>query len=155
METIRRNVFETNSSSVHTLTVRRLEPNNIPVSKTGKMRIKLGYFGKDVATEFDQLTKMSYVLTVTMVKLGLYDDGREGFKEHIETLQDNYIYDRIFDEVKEYVPDVKEIIPVYTPGYGLDHQMFNSIDYDIYDFIHMTVVDFVWGEGIGLHTTCD
>lgn len=151
---IRRSIFETNSSSVHTLVVRRKETNNIPVSKTGRMRVKLGYFGKDTTTEFDQMTKMSYVLTVTMVKLGLFDDGREAFKEHVETLKDNYIYDRILEDVQSYLPEVKEIIPVYSPGYGMDHQMYNNID-SVYDVINMPISDFVWGEGIGLHTDCD
>ena len=152
---IRKSIFETNSSSVHTLVVLRKEANNIPVSKTGKMRVKLGYFGKNSTTEFDQMTKMSYVLTVTMIKLGLFDYGREAFKEHVETLRDDCIYDKILEDIQNYVPEVKEIVPVYSPGYGLDHQMQNRIEYDIYDFINMDISDFVWGEGIGLHTDCD
>lgn len=155
MKTIRKDVFETNSSSVHTLVVKHRDSNNIPVSKTGKMRVKLGYFGKDFSTDFDQETKLSYVLTVTMVKLKMFDEGRTYFKEQVEALRDNYIYDRILEDLKEHVPELKEIVPLYSPGWGLDHQMQNNIEWDIYEFLHMSVADFVYCDDIGLHTDCD
>ena len=40
------NVFETNSSSVHSITLDGTNVNDIVVSDDGYVHVKLGYFGK-------------------------------------------------------------------------------------------------------------
>ena len=64
---LRRQVFETNSSAVHTLAIARdgLEQSNLSVDKDGYIVICFGSFPEwDMGiTTFDQATKLSYIAT--------------------------------------------------------------------------------------------
>ena len=153
---IRKSIFETNSSSVHTLTFKcanKLDDCQIPVSKTGKMRIRVQYFGKNDETYWDQETKLAYLIVLCMK--GRYDHGREDFKEKVEELEDSYQWDDVVNSIKEHVPGLKEIVPVYQEGWGMDHQASGNIEY-IDDFLgSITPAEFVFCRELGLHTTCD
>ena len=63
----RSNVWETNSSSVHTLTIHPsgIEPSNLPVDNDGYILTDFGDFGDyDLGyTAYDQATKLSYIAT--------------------------------------------------------------------------------------------
>ena len=64
---IRNNVFETNSSAVHSLCISKdgLEPSNLPVDEDGYILIDFGSFGEyDMGiTTYDQAMKLSYLAT--------------------------------------------------------------------------------------------
>lgn len=65
MKVIRRGVFETNSSSTHTITIAPgeiLPPDTLPV-EDGVCRIYPGEFGWDIWDYWDAATKASYALT--------------------------------------------------------------------------------------------
>ena len=49
MKQIRKNVFETNSSSVHTLQISKdgLEPSELKLNKDGNIEVEFGEFEKD------------------------------------------------------------------------------------------------------------
>ena len=153
---IRRSIFETNSSSVHTLTfkcVHKLDDCDMPVSKTGKLRVRLQYFGKNDATFWDQETKLAYLIVLCMHQR--YDHGREDFKEQVEELKDSYQFDDLEESIKEHVPGLKEIVPVYQEGWGMDHQASGNLEY-IEDFLgSISPAEFVFCRELGLHTTCD
>lgn len=67
LRALRKHVFETNSSAVHTLVISKegLETSNLPVDEDGYIVTDFGSFGKyDMGiTAFDQATKLSYIAT--------------------------------------------------------------------------------------------
>lgn len=66
-ETMRKNVWETNSSAVHSLVVCKdgLEPSHLPVDANGYILTDFGSFGEYNMglTTYDQATKLSYLAT--------------------------------------------------------------------------------------------
>ncbi len=172
MKSIRRKCFETNSSSVHSLIWEnedpedvidwetQLEPQpiqmekcNIPISKTGKIRVKVRYFGKDFSIDWDQETKLSYLMVLCMKSR--YDAGRESFKEQVEEMKDFLPYTDVLRSLRHYIPNLKEIIPVYSVGWGMDHQANNNYD-EPKDFLQeLSPAEFVLGSNVGLFTRCD
>ena len=50
MKQIRKDVFETNSSSVHTLQISKdgLEPSELKLNKDGNIEVEFGEFGKTI-----------------------------------------------------------------------------------------------------------
>lgn len=67
MKQIRRGVFETNSSSTHSVTVdhsKGLSPNYLYVSDDGYVHAEFGEFGWEVWDYTDQETRLSYLLTM-------------------------------------------------------------------------------------------
>ena len=66
MRSIRKNIFETNSSSVHTLTFKSdgLEKSHLPVNKSGYTLAYYGEFGREDAYYFTQEEKLSYLVTL-------------------------------------------------------------------------------------------
>lgn len=67
MRTIRRGVFETNSSSTHSIAICALrpgdKPDTLPVEEDGSVHIYRGEFGWEEETYRDAATKASYCLT--------------------------------------------------------------------------------------------
>lgn len=64
MEQIRRKCFETNSSSVHTLTFDGSSLNDLEVSKDGYVHIELRYYGRERASYDNALDKIRYALII-------------------------------------------------------------------------------------------
>ena len=66
MKKIRNNVFETNSSSVHSLVINSegLEPSNLKIDpKTDHIIVNTQYFGTEYNIYNDQEDKLSYLIT--------------------------------------------------------------------------------------------
>ena len=63
---IRRSVFETNSSSMHSLTIRNGHTNksDLRVGDDNKVEIDFGEFGWEICDYSDQYTKLQYILTM-------------------------------------------------------------------------------------------
>ena len=64
----RKGIFETNSSSVHSLVFlnqKLSKPNlkELRIDKDGVIKIPLGYFGKDYRIYSSQKEKLSYIMT--------------------------------------------------------------------------------------------
>ena len=77
MKQIRKNVFETNSSSSHSLTI---SPNTPIIDNTRKLNIHMDYFGWGYEEYNDIETKFNYLYT--MIREYHYFDAREsGYKE--------------------------------------------------------------------------
>ncbi len=72
---IRNQVFETNSSSVHSLVVsgNGLEPSELPQDKDGKILVDFGKFGKDYHLYESQEEKLSYLITLCYYTCGGFE----------------------------------------------------------------------------------
>lgn len=73
---IRSGVFETNSSSVHSLVFSKegLEPSVLPVDRDGKIITDFGEFGKEYCIYDAQAEKLSYLITCLYYLSGGFDE---------------------------------------------------------------------------------
>lgn len=156
---IRRGVFETNSSSVHTLTLDKsgLEKPDMRIykrkNKEGETKryiyVPLQYFGKDIVTYKSQRDKLSYLLTTAYVHSG----------SDLEDFMDSYAFKDIERDIVDYYKECgKEtdgimILSESEKNAGLDHQSY--YDYEYIEDFPLSVVDFVFNRYIALHTDCD
>ena len=123
MKVKRSNVFETNSSAVHSLVYANsgLKPSELPVDKDGYIITDFGDFGDyNVGiTAFDQATKLSYLATECYY-LNRYNTD----------IKDSYLWKNICDAICEYanangvkvIGDVEpslnhQAIPEYGPKF--------------------------------------
>lgn len=160
---IRNNIFETNSSSVHSLVFlnqKLSKPNfrELRINKDGVIKIPLRYFGRDHKIYSSQKEKLSYILTFLWCYFG----------ENIEWFVDkdhNYYWQNIKDEIIFYInkfsPDIlcTDIIPVYPKKglVGFDHQTYpNYLDDCLVDLYYSKkVVEFIFNKNIALETNSD
>lgn len=160
---IRNNIFETNSSSVHSLVFlnqKLSKPNfrELRINKDGVIKIPLRYFGRDHKIYSSQKEKLSYILTFLWCYFG----------ENIEWFVDkdhNYYWQNIKDEIISYInkfsPDIlcTDIIPVYPKKglVGFDHQTYpNYLDDCLVDLYYpKKVVEFIFNKNIALETNSD
>ena len=160
MKQIRRGVFETNSSSTHSVTIdhsKGLSTNYLYVSEDGYVHAEFGEFGWEVWNYTDQETRLSYLLTMARCLNGCnescYDDvtNEEDIKNFIETRD----FDRINEVVAEYA-NCKGLWLDPSDGY-IDHQSredYRTLD----DFLHeynTDIKEFIFGAGVTLHTDND
>lgn len=157
--TIRRGLFETNSSSVHTLTLAEsgLEKPNMRIY-TRKIDgipnkciiVPLEYFGKDNCTYNTQKEKLSYLLTICYHTENCYS---------IEDLYENYSFKSIEQNIIDYYRENgKELDRILIEKgseneCGFDHQSMDDYS-SIWDF-PINIKDFVFNKYIALHTDCD
>lgn len=112
-KTIRDEVFETNSSAVHTLAIAKggMEKSYLDIDKDGYVVTDFGDFGDyDVGiTTFDQKVKLSYLATECYY-LNHYE----------EDIEDFYAWRNICDAICEYTG---------APGVRLRHETEPSLDH--------------------------
>lgn len=160
---IRNSIFETNSSSVHSLVFlnqKLSKPNfrELRINKDGVIKIPLRYFGRDHKIYSSQKEKLSYILTFLWCYFG----------ENIEWFVDkdhNYYWQNIKDEIIFYInkfsPDIlcTDIIPVYPKKglVGFDHQTYpNYLDDCLVDLYNPEkVAEFIFNKNIALETNSD
>ena len=72
MKKIRKSIFETNSSSVHSIAFSRrdIEDSNLPMDEDGKIQAHYGSFGSETRSYNDQETKLSYLITLPISLMG-------------------------------------------------------------------------------------
>ena len=143
----RSSVFESNSSSVHTLVISKegREPSKFIPDKNGYIHVDYGQFGKNYGFYTEQYDKLSYLVTLCYYCANVYGDV-------VDTQQ----FISIEEAVKEYTGCNGIIIDgIEEPA--IDHQSI-PWDGDI-DFINVydedSVIDFVFNKYAALHTTCD
>ena len=144
---IRKNVFETNSSSTHSLVISKMERSydySLPVDDDGILTITFGEFGWGPDLLTTPIEKLSYLVTD---RSGLYD-----IPEELKNADNDAIYDFIMEEseavkdivevVKSCCPDVKEVrfelCDSWNPFGYVDHQSHGTsygVDLSIEDLI--------------------
>lgn len=145
---IRGNVFETNSSAVHSLAIswEGLEQSNLPVDEKGYILTDFGDFGDyDMhLVTFDQATKLSYLATECYY-LNSWD----------KNIDDNYIWQNICKAICDYtkasgIKVIGNVEPL------LNHQVqpeYNLKFCNAYD--DASIVNFVFNQYVGIKMTHD
>ena len=158
MRQLRRGVFESNSSSCHSITFGgrgALEPNCMPIDEDGYIHAHFSEFGWEIENYYDQESKLAYLLTMTAHLNGCYPYhwSREEQEEAIEEFVETYDFKRISDEIADYA-NCKGVILDYSEGY-IDHQSIdnNSLD-EFLEWNNTNIIDFVFG-GVVVHTDND
>lgn len=145
---IRISVFETNSSSVHSLVISSdgREPSEFELNKNGEIEVDFGEFGKDEQLYYTQYDKLSYLITC------LYYTSRGWDAENI---YDSFEFKSIEKAVCKYT-GASGIKILGKQEACIDHQSqpYGCIEIiDSYD--EEAVIDFVFNKYISLRTDCD
>ena len=148
MKKIRKEVFETNSSSVHSLVISSdgLEKSNFKLNKKGKIEIDFGHFGKEFKIYNSQYDKLSYLITC------LYYTSN-GF--NYDSIYDNYEFRKIEDAICKYTGAVGiEISNKTNPEIDHQSQPYQNIEI-INTYDENEIINFVFNRYISLKTDCD
>ena len=154
MKKIRRNVFETNSSSTHSITFSRrdqtAESNHLPIEDDGYIHMRLGEFGWEINSYTDQYNKLSYLLTMCAELNGIdfWCINDATFESSLEELYDCDEFQLISSVIGEYA-NCKGIKLDRCEGY-IDHQSHEDYS-SIPDFLESNgtdIIDFVYGNVI-------
>ena len=161
MRQIRRNVFETNSSSTHSISFssrdEALEESVLKVANDGYIHIGFGEFGWEIETYSSQGSKLSYLLTMIACVNGLtpswYEKDFGYLRTEITELDD---FKTLNDEIIEYTRCEYGLYIDESYGY-IDHQSFE--DYrSLKDFLNdwgvKNCIEFIFGNVI-VHTDND
>lgn len=155
MFSIRTGVYETNSSSVHSISISKcgMEPNKMPLKRRkkedgtfGKYIIgKLGSFGKEKHDYSSQEEKLSYLLTICYLT-----DGRED----LETMMESWAFENLNKMIQKYC-DCDGIIvdPKTEAEAAIDHQ--TRYDYYSLSDFSLDYEEFIFNSYISLHTDSD
>lgn len=144
---IRQGVFETNSSSVHSLVISNdgRESSEFKLNKDGEIEIDFGQFGKDERIYTSQYDKLSYLITCLY-----YLSGWE-----VEDIYDKWEFKEIQDAICKYT-GAKGIKILGEQEPEIDHQ---SQPYDGIEIINVydedAVINFVFNKYVSLKTDCD
>lgn len=143
MRQIRRSIFETNSSSVHTLQIINtgLKPSNLKINKDGIIEVEFGSFDNEYGIYNTQYEKLQYLLSFI---------GYENY--YLEDFYNSYCFQNVRDAVCEYAK-AKDIIIVGDKEPYIDHQSADTCVIDLYD--KDEIINFVFNEYIALKTDCD
>lgn len=145
MRQIRKNVFETNSSSVHTLQISNdgLEPSELKLNKDGNIEVEFGEFGKDYRIYNTQYEKLQYLISFIAYNYSYYYD--------LDDLYENYDYSEVRDAICEYTGANDIVIVGETQPY-IDHQ---SQYHCVIRLYKDEIINFVFNKFITLKTDCD
>lgn len=147
MKQARNGVFETNSSSVHAISIDSSgrEPSQFQLNEHGKIEISFGSFGRESRTYYSQYNKLSYLMTCLYY---IAEDDKEA-------IYDMYEFKRIEGIICHYakatgieiLDDIEPYIDHQSIPYG-NIEIINSWDED-------EVIDFVFNKYIRLKTYSD
>lgn len=144
---IRKGVFETNSSSVHSLVISNegREQSEFKLNKDGEIEIDFGQFGKDERIYSSQYDKLSYLITCLYYLSG-YD---------ISDIYDKWEFEQIQDAVCKYTGATGiKILGKQEPEIDHQSQPYGDIKIiNVYD--EDAVINFVFNKYVSLKTYCD
>lgn len=167
---IRRGVFETNSSSVHSITITKnsIDTNKMVINSDGLIEVDVGEFGWGVERHGDQYTKLSY-----LAMMALETEGSEC--ETVEQFFETEGFQKINSEIASYcackgvtVPGLKIQKHSYKDSKGeerfyidhegyIDHQSceeYKSLQ-DFLDSYRVGIVEFVFNPALILEISND
>lgn len=166
---VRKDLFETNSSSTHSISIRgkkKLDKSNLPIcSKNNKVEGKFGKFGCEVDSYTDQETKLSYLLTM-IAEVNKRKDSLcsfyelEDFKKVEDVIKKHCKCDGIDigkePEIKKYKWYDGEYYSYNIDGY-IDHQSTETY-HCLNDFLNdwgVTIEEFIFSPNVWLNTDND
>ena len=155
---VRRGVFETNSSSTHSITVfnSKLEESTLNVRNDGCIHVDLGEFGWEVRNYYSQCSRLSYLLTMLYELTGRDIPYSQGYEQKVlDAMIESDNFSRIVEDVCAYA-EADGIVIDNTCGY-IDHQSstddYRTIDEFLAD-CGCTITEFVFGD-VCVHTDND
>lgn len=150
MKQIRNGLFETNSSSVHTLSISKdgLEPSKLKLNKNGNIEVEFAEFGKDYMVYDTQYEKLQYLLSFIAYESGYYYCD----VSDLEELYEHYNFRTIRDAVCEYA-GANDIVIVGEDNAYIDHQSADDCVVNLWD--EDEIINFVFNKYAALKTDCD
>ena len=125
MKQIRRGMFETNSSSMHSLIIENdksigeLEKSQLKLNKKGEIRVHLGEYGWGLDFLKTQQKKLNYLVTLIAGSKGI---------DNIKDLEDDPEYEYLKKQLLKYVNATNIIVYGFGKGdYYIDHQSQQSL----------------------------
>ena len=156
-KTIRHGMFETNSSSVHSLIISKegMSPSGLRIEKTTDMiRVPLKWWGKGECVYDSQLDKLSYICTRAWC----------GGGEDYDLIGHNDEYGYALGSIEEAICEYTGAsgIELYIPDGvvpGFDHQTYPEYSDDMNGFCDIynnsSIQNFVFNRYISFETYCD
>lgn len=145
----RRYVFETNSSSIHTITIDSsgLEKSKLPLGKDHKVIAHFGEFGTDYCVYREQSQKLSYLVSQLYYCCGYRSD----------TIEDSYAFKNIEEALIEYIPGCEGLRITSVPEPEIDHQSVWESEYDgpVNLYSKKSIINFIFNKYISLTTDHD
>ena len=147
--TMRSNIFETNSSSVHTLVYRNqtLAKPELPINpETNKVIGHFGRFGKDDMYYDSQEDKLAYLLTCLYYNCGW----------SVGNIYDNWVFHDLEIVVDKHC-GTNGIEIDYSIDPEIDHQSHpeNSWSCALFEMTRGNMENFIFNPDVMLHTDCD
>ena len=159
---IRNNVFETNSSSSHSISIANVhsyyKPSNIPIKSDNKLHITGGEFGWGYNRYRDFPTKLQYAITMVYeTEIPFVDASNwDNRNEIIELIKNTKGFTNLDNMIKvEFNCDGIEIEPLSSHWYPfgvVDHQScedYSSLE-DFLNNWNVSLYDFLFDENVGL-----
>ena len=97
----RSNVFETNSSSVHTVTINTGNVNDLEVQSDGYVHVSLNYYGKEFDWYNNSYDKLCYAILTVCYTKGIYLDWCDRYEE-----LDEQAYEEEYNYWKDCLQDL-------------------------------------------------
>lgn len=144
---IRQGVFETNSSSLHTLVISRegREASKFKLNKQGEIEVDFGQFGKEEHIYTSQYDKLSYLITCLYYLSGYT----------LENIYDNAEFQVMQDVICKYAGATRiRILGKQKPEIecqSIPEEKIKIIDTLVDD----TLIDFVFNKYVSLKTDMD
>lgn len=131
MKQIRNNVFETNSSSTHSITINGLKDNMVLPYEKDNIEISFGEYGWEQERYSSYQDKLSYVLTMIQYHLPYSYDSEEMGKNIVNTILSSNYYKWLEEMVWDYCKktlSVEEGGSDWSPAGYIDHQSTDILD---------------------------
>lgn len=155
MKNIRNNVFETNSSSVHSISVSKdgLESSKLSLDNNGYVVVGFGNFGSDLQYYNSQIDKLSYLITQCYYSNYNYYNDYYWCQDIYSAVEESYNFKCIEDAIKSYINDCSGIKIKRGTIPDIDHQSQGKEIVDYWD--DQSIINFVFNKYISLKTSCD
>lgn len=153
MYKIRRGLFETNSSSTHTLVYRKFKLSKPKFKlKNGVLKTKFLYLDESFGVLNTQAEKLAYLVT-RLAGWGVADEN--DFEYIRDNLYNSYGFQELVDELKAYIPGMTAL-EIEPSRIYLNHQVVECDNSDISDIlgywthggIPLTAVEFIFCDDI-------
>ena len=126
---VRKNVFETNSSSTHSLVISKKDRDYdycLPIEDDGTLVVTFGEFGWGPEVLAQPIEKLTYLVTDRCNLYGLSEEDPHEGEELQEFIKSDEAIQEIIEVVKSCCPDVQdirfELCDSWNPFGYVDHQ---------------------------------
>lgn len=158
---IRIGMFETNSSSVHSLQIsqKHMHKSKLKIADDGYVHVQLTeYYGKDAKDYKGQREKLTYIVTWMYIYYGcnieelynkyLWKDFNETFADYVGNNCKGILIDKTMFDGGEMAGDYLDHQSIPYGGYDSENCVVNLYDTE-------QLINFIFNPYLWLHTDCD